>query len=250
VGELITHHASLITSHASPFMHHQDEEEMEKKVKTLEISAPTVEEAISKGLKEIGKRREEVEIEVLEKGRRGIFGILAREARVSISFLEALTKEERIRKAAKETLEELLKRMGVRAEVSFRPEEDMPKEEDAPPFILDITGDDLGILIGRRCSTLKALQCITRSIVNRRFHRRINFVIDVEGYKMRREKALEQLALRMAERVTFSRQPLALEPMPPHERRIIHLTLRDHPVVTTKSVGKGDKRRVTIIPKK
>jgi spoIIIJ-associated protein len=67
---------------------------------------------------------------------------------------------------------------------------------------------------------------------------------------MRREKALEQLALRMAERVTFSRQPLALEPMPPHERRIIHLTLRDHPVVTTKSVGKGDKRRVTIIPKK
>jgi spoIIIJ-associated protein len=223
---------------------------MEKKLKTLEISAPTVEEAISKGLAKIGRRREEVEIEVLDKGSRGILGILAREARVSISFLEALTKEERIRQAAKETLEELLKRMGVSAEVSLRPEEDMPKEEDAPPFILDITGDDLGVLIGRRCNTLQALQHITRFIVNRKFRRRIDFVIDVEGYKMRREKALEQLALRMAERVTFSRQPLALEPMPPYERRIIHLTLRDHPVVTTKSVGKGDKRRVTIILKK
>jgi spoIIIJ-associated protein len=105
----------------------------------------------------------------------------------------------------------------------------------------------LGVLIGRRGETLGALQYLTRLIVSSQAHRGVNLVVDVEGYKARREQQLRQLALRMAERVASTRKPIALEPMPPYERRIVHLTLRDHPVVTTESVGRDEDRKVTII---
>jgi spoIIIJ-associated protein len=226
---------------------------MEGKAKSIEVSAPTVEEAIAKGLAELGKAEDEVEIKVLRPGSRGLFGIGAKDALVRLSFAEpeeeAPPVKENVEQIAKETLQELLTKMGVKARVSIRPDEEMPQDEDAPPFILDVTGDDLGVLIGRRGQTLQALQYITRLIVSREVQRWVNLVVDVEKYKLRREKSLRQLAQRMAERVSFSRQSVALEPMPPHERRIIHLTLRDHPIVTTKSVGKGDQRKVTIILK-
>ena len=107
----------------------------------------------------------------------------------------------------------------------------------------------MGVLIGRRGQTLQALQYITRLIVSREVQHWVNLVVDVEKYKARREQSLRQLAQRMAERVSFNHQAIALEPMPPNERRIVHLTLRDHPIVTTRSVGKGDERKVTIVPK-
>jgi len=226
---------------------------MEGEAKSIEVSAPTVEEAIAKGLAQLGKAEDEVEIEVLRPGSRGLFGIGAKDALVRLSFVEpeeeAPSVEESVEQIAKETLQELLSKMGVKAQVSIRPDEEMPRDKDAPPFILDVTGDDLGILIGRRGQTLQALQFITRLIVSREVQRWVNLVVDVEKYKLRREKSLRQLAQRMAEWVSFNRQSVALEPMPPHERRIIHLTLRDHPIVTTKSVGKGDQRKVTIILK-
>jgi spoIIIJ-associated protein len=220
--------------------------------RSIEVSAPTVEEAIAKGLAELGKAEDGVEIEVLDPGSRGLLGIGAKEARVRLSFgpeAEALSLEESVEQIARETLQELLTKMGVKARVSVRPEDEMPQDEDAPPFILDVTGDDLGVLIGRRGQTLLALQYITRLIVSREVQRWVNLVVDVEKYKARREKSLRQLAQRMAERVSFNHQPIALEPMPPHERRIVHLTLRDHPIVSTQSIGKGDQRKVTIVPK-
>ena len=227
---------------------------MEGQAKSIEVSAPTVEEAIAKGLAELGKAEDEVEIEVLNPGSRGVLGIGAREALVRLSFVESEEEEappieESVEQIARETLQELLAKMEVKAGVSIRPEEEMPQDEDAPPFILDITGDDLGGLIGRRGQTLQALQYITRLIVSREVQHWVNLVVDVEKYKARREKSLRQLAHRMAERVSFGRQPVALEPMPPNERRIIHMALRDHLVVTTKSIGKGEQRKVTIVPK-
>ena len=228
---------------------------MEGQAKSIEVSAPTVEEAIAKGLAELGKAEDEVEIEVLNPGSRGLLGIGAREALVRLSFVEpeeeeeAPPIEESVEQIARETLQELLAKMEVKAGVSIRPEEEMPQDEDAPPFILDITGDDLGDLIGRRGQTLQDLQYITRLIVSREVQRWVNLVVDVEKYKARREQSLRQLAQRMAEQVSFGRQPIALEPMPPNERRIIHVVLRDHPIVTTKSIGKGEQRKVTIVPK-
>ena len=240
--------------------------------RSAEASGRDVEEAIAHGLAELGKTRDEVEIEVLSEGSRGLFGLGAEEARVQISVIEPKVVEEPVKKirveveeeekveepeapslekdfqqTAKRSLEELVTRMGIRAQVVIRRKVD--EEEELPTVVLDIVGDDLGILIGRRGETLAALQYITRLVVGRKTRRWHPLVVDVEQYKVRRESSLRRLAKRMAERVSFSQQPVALEAMPAYERRIVHLALRDHPTVTTKSVGEGDQRKVTIIPK-
>jgi spoIIIJ-associated protein len=152
---------------------------------------------------------------------------------------------------AQQTLQAILDRLQVKGQVvaHVAEAEDEKDEEGGPTFVLDIRGDDLGILIGRRGETLGSLQYLTRLIVSSQIARNVNLVVDVEGYKARREKQLRQLAQRMAERVVSTRKPIALEPMPANERRIVHLTLRDHPVVTTESVGRDEERKVTIILK-
>ena len=214
----------------------------------------TSREAIAKGLAELGKAKDEVEIEVLDPGSRGLLGIGAKEALVRLSLVEPQEEappfEESVEQIARETLHELLIKMKVGASVTIRPEEEMPQDEDAPPFILDISGDDLGVLIGRRGQTLQSLQYITRLIVSQEVQHWVNLVVDVDGYKVRRSKTLKTLATKIAERVARTKQPVALEPMPPNERRAVHIALRDHPAVTTQSVGKGDRRKVTIIPKR
>jgi spoIIIJ-associated protein len=230
---------------------------------TIEAQAPTVEEALARGLEELSADRDEVEVEVLREGSRGVLGLGAKEALVRLTLIpegeeseeegSEVDKEEysqeRLEGVAQAVLEELLDRMQVKAQVIIRRDMDSA-EEDTPPVVLDVLGDDLGVLIGRRGETLAALQYITRLIVSREMQRWVNLVVDVERYKVRREQTLRQLAVRMAERVAFSHQPVALEPMPPHERRIVHIALRDHPIVTTQSVGTGDARKVTIIPRK
>jgi spoIIIJ-associated protein len=241
------------------------EKEREGK-RSVEASGKDVEEAIAHGLAELRKTRDEVEIEVLSEGSRGLFGLGAEEARVWISVVEppvvkelvekievvkepaAPPLEEDFQQIAKGTLQALLAKMGIRAQVVIRQKVGV-EEGELPPVVLDIVGDDLGILIGRRGETLAALQYITRLIVSRKTCRWYPLVVDVEQYKVRRERSLRRLAQQMAERVSFSRQPVALEAMPAYERRIVHLALRDHPAVTTKSVGEGDQRKVTIIPK-
>ncbi|HPV08785.1 MAG TPA: R3H domain-containing nucleic acid-binding protein, partial [Aggregatilineales bacterium] len=111
-----------------------------------------------------------------------------------------------------------------------------------------VRGNDLGILIGRHGDTLNALQYITRLIVSRELQRRANIVVDVEGYKARREESLHKLAERMAQKAIQTGRTVTLDPMPPNERRVIHVALRDDARVETESIGTGDNRRVTIIP--
>ena len=115
--------------------------------------------------------------------------------------------------------------------------------------MLDIKGRDLGILIGRRGETLRDLQFMTRLIVNRRLGYWPNIVVDVEGYKVRREEMLTGLALRMADKAVETQRTVILEPMSPYERRIIHIALSNHPQVTTESTGEGESRKVTILPR-
>ncbi|MCD4685146.1 MAG: KH domain-containing protein, partial [Anaerolineae bacterium] len=143
-------------------------------------------------------------------------------------------------------LQEVLSKMYIEAEViAYRaPAED----NETPPWVLQIQGNDLGMLIGRRGETLSALQYITRLIVSRELQRRANIVLDVEGYKSRREKQLRQLAQRMADQALQMERTVTLEPMSPYERRIVHLELRSNSDVETESVGEGDHRKVTIIP--
>ncbi len=116
--------------------------------------------------------------------------------------------------------------------------------------ILEIHGDDLSTLIGPRGDTLNSMQYIARLMVGHQLRTRAGFVIDVEGYRQRREQALSRLADRMARKVAKSKRPMSLEPMPPHERRIIHMTLREDKYVYTESTGEGNRRKVRIIPKR
>ena len=151
-------------------------------------------------------------------------------------------------KVGSETLQELLNYLQVEAKVVAKAAQ---AEDDEPQhWTLEIQGRDLGALIGRRGETLAALQYITRLIASRDLERRAHIVIDVEGYKSRRESMLRRLAKRMAEQAVQRGRTVSLEPMPPHERRIIHLALRDNPEVTTESVGEGDRRKVTIVPRR
>ncbi len=255
--------------------------------KSLEVRGRTVEEAINKGLEELHLTRDQVDVELLAEGSGGLFGLGGSEAVVRLTekedyapvpprietpppsapspippapvaeapapqvTLEPATPPAPVAKrdaseAGKEALSTLLKGMGIRSEVVVRPGE---HGNEGPEFVLDIVGADLGILIGRRGETLRDLEYITRLVVAQEVHHIVRFAVDVEGYRSRRERVLRELAKRMADRVRQNRQPITLEAMPPHERRIVHITLRDHPTVKTQSIGEGDHRRVMILPK-
>ena len=229
----------------------------------------TVDAAIAAGLTALRLPREAVEIEVLDEGSRGILGIGARMARVRLTPLVApeaipapvptptptptpavspAAPESADAEVARSILEDLLRHLGYSAEIQVRRAEPATDDEMAV-LVLDIQTGGADTLIGPRGETLAALQHIVRLLVNRKMGRMVNLVVDVQGYKQRREQNLRRLAERMATQAVRSGRTVYLEPMPPYERRIIHLALRDHPDVTTQSVGEGNRRRVTIIPR-
>lgn len=258
----------------------------------LEVIAPTVEEAVAKGLNQLGLPPEAVDVEVLDAGSRGLFGIGSRHARVKLfiknmeppivsepvarpvehepvrpaakpevkeTVVEAapVTRtetavepgDERTLQVARETVSELLDKMKVRATVTahfIEPED--PGE--GRQVLVDVQGDDLSILIGRRTETLNALQYIASLIVGKELEHWAPLLIDVQGYRARRERQLRQIARRMAEQAVHTGRRQVLEPMPANERRVIHLELRDNAQVTTESVGEEPNRKVTILPKK
>jgi len=147
-----------------------------------------------------------------------------------------------------EMLEILLAKMKVTAvlDASVSEPDDMTGQK---VHVFDVTGEDLGILIGPRGETLNAIQYITRLMVANKIEKRASFVIDVEGYRKRREQALTRLAERMAKKVVSRNRSVSLEPMPPHERRIIHMSLRSSDDVYTQSSGEGPRRKVQILPR-
>jgi spoIIIJ-associated protein len=193
-----------------------------------------------------------VEVSVVKEGKHGILGLGTEEATVRVRLLAKMADERNdIAEVAKDVLETLLTRIGVAAVVTAQTKPPGEGGEGTPDVItLDVKGDDLGILIGRRGQTLTSLQHIVRVIVAHQVQARVPIVIDVEGYKQRRYEALRALAWRVAEQVKAKGRPFALEPMLAYERRIIHLALANHPDVTTESVGEDEARKVVITPKK
>ncbi|MBE3567936.1 MAG: KH domain-containing protein, partial [Thermogemmatispora sp.] len=138
-----------------------------------------------------------------------------------------------------DVLQQILRYMNIRASVQVR---------STDPLTLNIQGihENLGLLIGRRGETLSALQLLVNLIVSHRTKRRMRIIVDAENYRQRREENLRSLALRVAQQVRNYRRSIALEAMPPHERRIVHLALADSQDISTESIGEGDARRVVI----
>ncbi len=209
-------------------------------MESVEVSAKTVEEAVELALERLETTLSEVEVEVLSRGRAGILGFGAEDARVRVTRLGAPSQ---VGFLAKELVEGLLRAMHIRASVNLR------APDDSGPLALDIKGNDLGILIGRRGETLASLQYLLNLMLSRRLKSRTAVTLDVEGYRQRREEALHNLARRMAERVRATGQAIALEPMPARERRIVHLALAEDGDVTTQSAGEGEDRKVVIVPR-
>jgi spoIIIJ-associated protein len=208
-------------------------------MEVIEITAGTVEQATEKAEAQLGLSRDQFKVEVIREGRSGILGVGGREAVIRVSST-TLTEEDVVSRVT-EVLDTLLGLMGAQGKVEVL--------SDELPLALNIEGDDLGILIGRRGQTLVALEYVTKLIVVQRLKAWVPLTIDVGGYKKHRRDSLQKLALYLAEQVKSRRRAMPMEPMPADERRIIHLALADHPDVTTQSIGEGENRKVVILPR-
>jgi spoIIIJ-associated protein len=202
----------------------------------IEITAATVEQAIEKAEAQLGLNRDQFEVEVVREGKSGI-SAKGEEALVRVT--PVTPPEKYAVKVITEILDTLLGLLGVTGKVEVL--------SDEIPLALDIKGDDLGILIGRRGQTLACLEYITKLIVVGRLKTWLPLSVDVAGYKERRRDSLQRLALYLAEQVKSRRHSITMEPMPADERRIVHLTLADNPDVTTHSIGEGEDRKVVIL---
>ena len=220
------------------------------------MSAPTVEEAIELGLKELDADRDEAEVEILSRGKTGFLGIGSVPARVRVKRISVGRNDAGVPTAtengdttaagvASAAVGRILEAAGVNVSRTLRSAND--PESGGP--IIDLSGEDSGLLIGRRGQTLQALQFLVNLIVRKQFEG-VRVVLDVENYRQRRENQLKDMATKVAERVAQTNRSITLEPMPPADRRIIHTSLTDHPGVSTESTGEGEGRKVTILPKR
>lgn len=202
----------------------------------IEKSAKTKQEAIEIALREIGLTEDMVEIEVVEEGSKGLFGIGSKDAVVRVKY------EDSADMRAQKFLDGLFNILGEEVDVNI-------KKENSE-LEIELSGPDMGMVIGKRGETLDALQHLTSLVVNRGDMDFVKVSMDTENYREKRVKALESLANKLANKVVKSGRNTSLEPMNAYERRIIHATLQDHDKVTTYSVGQGMRRKVVIALKK
>lgn len=203
----------------------------------IEKSAKTVDEAVDMALSEINLDRKWVDVEVVEEGSKGLFGIFgSKTAKVRVKAKQNLSFEK-----GKDLIRDILDNMGLEANVDL--------EEVENGVIIKITGKDLGILIGRRGETLESLQYLVGLVVNKHADTYKKVSIDIEGYRDKREDSLIKLAKRLASKARETRKTVTLEPMPASERRIIHSVLQENRSVSTYSSGDEPYRKIIIKPK-
>ena len=234
-------------------------------METYEFEGKTTEDAIKNASRELNIPEEELNIDVIEPGSAGIFGLVGgKKAKIRVTVKEDLTTEEELEEAelgeeeigfedveseageslvvAKETLEKILSLIPMETDIKARLIDGK--------IALSIQGDKSGLLIGRKGKTLDALQFIVNKVVNKTLERKVNVVVDSEDYRKRREESLIQLALKMGDKAKRIRKPVATSPMNPHDRRIVHLALKEDGRLDTRSRGEGLFKKVVIIPKR
>lgn len=243
---------------------------------SVEKTGKTIDNAITDALIELGATTEEVDIEILEKGSKGFLGLGAKEARVRVTLKEISNTQENLKSANKEDvlveikesikqdkeevkvdthidlnineaielaksfLDSVLKEMGIEATFESNVENDR--------VYLNISGEKMGMVIGKRGDTLDALQYLTNIVVNKERNEYVKIMLDTENYRSRREETLRKVAYKFAKKATQTKRPVILEPMNPYDRRIIHSALQDSHHVKTHSEGKEPFRRVVITP--
>ena len=230
--------------------------QFQKRNNSIEKNAKNKQDAIELALKELNASREDVEIEVLDEGSKGFLGIGARDARVRVTLIKS---EEPVNETYVQEKEEV-------AETEVKPVKREPKVKkeslgdpaddvaidakmEEQSVSIDLSGENMGIVIGKRGDTLDSLQYLTSLVVNQRSDDYIKVSIDTENYREKRAEALLALSTRLADKVTKTGKKFTLEPMNPYERRIIHSNLQDSETVTTYSVGSEPYRKVVIAPK-
>ena len=234
-------------------------------IKTLEKSARTEDAAIAAALEELGMDRDDVSVEIIERAKSGFLGIGASPAVVRVSYecpdedgkpaVEKKTAESTAAPAAEKAapvvdedpeyaavrtfLTGLLERMGVKAELEF-------SRRENGGINVNLSGGNMGVIIGRRGETLDAIQHLTNYVVNKGSDKRMHVSIDAEAYRSKREESLTKLAEKMAEKAIKYKRSMALEPMNSYERHVIHTALQNYPGVTTSSTGVEPNRRVVV----
>ena len=208
------------------------------KMEYIEISAKTVDEAITEAIIKLGTTHDKIEYEVIEKGSAGFLGIARKDA-----VIRARKKNDVVDNI-REFLEKVFNAMDIDAEILIE------KEEDSNVINVELKGSDMGILIGKRGQTLDALQYLANLAVNKNAEEYVKIKLDTENYRKRRRETLENLAKNIAFKVKRTRRPVSLEPMNPFERRVIHPTLQNDKFVTTHSEGEEPYRHVVVTPKR
>lgn len=203
-------------------------------MKFIEITGKNIDDAIENGLKELKLKADKVEVEVLEHGSKGIFGIGSKPAKVKLTVKHDYTTVARV------FLSDILDKMDIKSEIIIKEEDDMIR--------INLVGPDMGILIGYRGETLDALQYLLSLVVNKenKDNDYKKVILDTENYRKKREETLMRLANKLAYKVNKYNKSITLEPMNPYERRIIHAALQSHPHVTTHSQGEEPYRKVVI----
>lgn len=203
-------------------------------MKSIEKSAPTVEEAIELALLELGANELEVDIEIIDEGKKGLFGIFGgKEASVKV------VKKTNVEEIARNFLTTMLDKMDVEAKLNIKLKQNN--------LYIDMSGKEMALLIGRRGQTLDSLQYLISLVVNKEREEYLRVILDTENYRQKRKDTLERLANKLASRAKKIRKNITLEPMNPYERRIIHSALQNNSFVTTKSEGEEPYRKVVIV---
>lgn len=209
---------------------------MKNMSKSIEKSARTVDEAVRLALLELGLTKKDVKIDILDEGKGGFLGIGAKNAVVKVTPVVDLSAR------ARDFLNSVFLTMGLRVELDIKSEGKVMR--------INLIGDDMGIIIGKRGDTLDALEHLTNLCVNKGDGEYTKVILDTENYRARREQTLTKLAKSLAASVTRNGKKITLEPMHSNERRIIHATLQNNPNVDTYSIGEAPNRKVVIAPKK
>lgn len=204
-------------------------------MKQVTATGQTVDEAVESALAQLNTTRDRTDIQIIDEGKKGIFGIFGTKPAV----VKVTVKIDPVEKA-QEFLEKVIATMGVSAKLDVT--------RNGKNVTFQLSGEKMAVLIGKRGQTLNSLQYLTQLVANRYSDHYLNIMVDAENYRGRREETLIQLAERLADKVTRTKQEVKLEPMPSYERKVIHSALANHKRVKTLSNGSDPNRHIVILP--